>query len=450
VNPLSRIARLSAGFLTSNLVRGVISFVLSLAIGRALGVDRFGVWILCSTWASTLTAVADLGLGLLLPRDGARTRESDVGSRDSLGSLCASALVLRLLVALPAAFVMMVVAPRLTANGETAAGLATAATLGAAGAVYGCFGSTFRSQPKWVPAILIAETAAMAVQLGASLLALWIRPGATVAMLLGIAVGVQLLQIATAVVLWRIAFPGDALRISSVGAVRRLATRTVPFAATGLIANLQTRIAPLLLGYLAAPADLGAFAAAAKFGTVARLVPGAIFAGALPVLSHEHERRDSMSRAAFVTFDRVFAGFAVATSIAIVFARPLLWRIYGASFAAAAPALVWIGIGIAPALTNSATRIALYATGAERAAVVWSAVSLATQTLAALLWIPPFGAPGAAAAIALAETVIWLPLRRARTARRTPTPSSPRRAPASTYEPRRPVAADVPDPAVTP
>jgi PST family polysaccharide transporter len=442
VNPLTRIVRLSAGFLTSNLVRGAMSFALSLAIGRALGVDRFGIWILCTAWASTLTAVADLGLGLLLPRDGAR-------SHDSLGALCASAMVLRLLVALPAALVMIAASLRLAANQETVTGLTMAATLGVVSAVYGCFGSTFRSQPAWVAAILIAETGWFGVQLGASLFVLWTIPGATVAVLLGVAIVVQLLQIATAIVLWRVAFPGDALRIPSVGVIRGLATCALPFAATGLIANLQTRIAPLLLGYFAAPADLGAFAAAAKFGTLARLVPGAIFAGALPVLSHEHDRQDSVSRAAFVSFDRAFAAFAVATSIAIVLARPVLWRIYGASFAAAAPALVWIGVGLAPALTNSATRIALYATGAERAAVAWSAVSLATQTLVAVLLIPPFGASGAAAAIAVAEMVIWHPLRRARTARRMSMPSSPHRAPASTFEPLRPVGADVQGPAAT-
>jgi O-antigen/teichoic acid export membrane protein len=447
VKPLTRMARLSAGFLTSNLVRGAIGFALSLAIARALGVERFGRWVLCTTWAAALTAVADLGLGLLLPRDGARCRDSGLGIRDSLGALCGSALLLRLTVALPAALATIAGASWFTVDAETRVGLSAAAVLGAVGAAYGCFGSTFRSQPSWVPSILVAETSWHAVQLGATVAVLWFVPTASVGALIAVAIIVQVLQTMTAVVMWRIAFPGEALIVPNAATVRGLLTRALPFAGTGVIANLQTRTAPLLLGYLATSSELGAFAAAAKFGTLARLAPGALFAGALPVLTHEHERRDGSSTDAFVSFDRACAVLAILSSIAIVLARPVLWRLYGPTFAAAAPALVWIGVGLAPALTNSAAKIALYAAGQERTAVAWSAVSLAWQAIAAVVLIPAFGAPGAAAAIALGEAVIWIPLRRARRARRTPTPSSRHRVPTPTFAPPRPPVADVPDPA---
>ena len=55
MTPLARIARLSAAFLGSNLARAAIGFGLSFALARALGADRFGRWIFCTAWASTLT-----------------------------------------------------------------------------------------------------------------------------------------------------------------------------------------------------------------------------------------------------------------------------------------------------------------------------------------------------------------------------------------------------------
>ena len=460
--PLARIARLSAAFLGSNIVRGGVAFALSLVLGRALGVERFGRWVLCSTWASTLTVLADLGLGMLLTRDGARVAGSgfrvagslgsrgSLGSQGSMGSLCGGAVVIRALAAVAGALAMIVGASWLAGDPETVRGLQMAAILGVAGAVYGCFGAAFRSQPAWVPAILTLETAWHAAQLAVSWLLLRAAPSTGIPLLIAVAVVVQVAQIVSALALWRAAF-GHAgrLRITSWSETRAIVRRALPFAGIGVIANLQTRLAPLMLGYLATQTELGAFGAAAKFGATARLAPGAIFAGALPVLSEEHATRDdARASAAFGSFDRAFAIVAVATALpGILFARPLLALVYGRAFVTAAPALACLCVGLIPMLTNSAAKIALYAAGAERDAIVWSGTSLAIQALSGAAFIPRFGALGAAAAIALAETLIWLPLRRARTAARTRPPSSPHRASAPTFEPQPPIDVDAADPA---
>ena len=94
MTPLARIAKLSAAFLGSNLARAAIGFGLSFALARALGADRFGRWIFCTAWASTLTVVVDLGFGVLLTRDGARADAEP-------GRLLSGALVLRLALAIP-------------------------------------------------------------------------------------------------------------------------------------------------------------------------------------------------------------------------------------------------------------------------------------------------------------------------------------------------------------
>src|SRR5579872_3384765 len=392
-----RIAQLSAAFATSNLARGAIGFGLSLAIGRGLGVERFGRWVLCTAWASTLTVVVDLGFGVLLARDGARACASH-------GRPAGAALAARLALALPLALALYAAAPLMpmVADAESIAGLRLAALVGVAGAVYGCFGASLRSQPRWVPAILVVETAWAAAQLAAA----WalVRTGAGIGALLWLMVAVQAGQTLSALVIWSFAFPGDRISLPPRRETAALVRRALPLAAAGLVANLQTRIGPLMLGYLSTQSDVGAFAAAARFGAVARLVPGAVFAGALPVLSREFASDRRSGDRAHVAFDRALMAFAVAAAIPLVaLASPLLRLLYGPSFAAAAPVLVWVGVALVPALTNSARKISLYARDEEAAVLRWSTVSLAAQVVAGAVLIPTAGAAGAAAGAALGE-----------------------------------------------
>ncbi len=423
MTPLARIARLSAAFLASNMTRAAIAFGLTLALGRGLGVDGLGRWVLCTTWASAITAVADLGFGVLLTRDGARP-----GAQ--AGQLVATALALRLAVAIPLGLAMCAGASWIAAP-ETVAGLRLAALLGVLGAVYGCFGATLRSQPRWLPTVLGVETAWLGVQLSGSFgIVVWSRglgwlggSGSPVdgarahdplGWLLLLAIAVQLAQMATALILWRPVF-GDR---GGIGDEREpflaLFWRALPFALSGLVANLQARVGPLMLGSLSTPVELGLFAAASRFGRFARLAPQAMFAGALPVLSQEYARDRAAAERVVRTVDRVLVAATAALAVgALLLARPVLALIYGAPFAAAAPALVWVAIGLIPSLTNSAQKIALYAAGAESAVVRWSAVALAGQIAAAAALMPALGATGAAIAIAIGEAAVWLPLRRA-------------------------------------
>src|SRR5438445_7987728 len=119
MNSLARIVRLSAAFLCSNLARAGIGVALALVLGRGLGAERFGRWILCTTWASTLTVVADLGFGVLLTRDGARPDAE-------AGRLLGRALILRLAVAIPLGVILHVFAGRLSPDVESIGGLRVA------------------------------------------------------------------------------------------------------------------------------------------------------------------------------------------------------------------------------------------------------------------------------------------------------------------------------------
>jgi O-antigen/teichoic acid export membrane protein len=432
MTPLARIARLSAAFLGSNLARAAIGFGLSFALARGLGAERFGRWILCTAWASTLTVVADLGFGVLLTRDGAR-RDAEPGR------LLSAALAVRLACAIPLAAILYAAAGAISSDAETVEGLRVAALLGTAGAMYGCFGALFRSQPRWLPAVLGVETGWLVIQFAG---AWWIVHGGAggsdgaIVSLMTLAVGVQLAQIATAIVCWRRVFGASGrVRWPPRDGVAVFLRRALPFAASGIVANVQTRVGPLMLGYLSTQAELGLFAAASRFGTVARLAPQAVFAGALPVLSHEHGRDRASAERVFHRFDSLLLGASAAGAIGCaIFGSPVLRLVYGPSFTRAAPALLWVGIGLIPLLSNSGRKVVLYASGGEALVVRWSAIALVVQIAAGALLIPAIGGVGAAVSVAVGEAVIWWPLRH-RSVRTGPR-SSPRHEPQPTLAQR--------------
>jgi O-antigen/teichoic acid export membrane protein len=188
----------------------------------------------------------------------------------------------------------------------------------------------------------------------------------------------------------------------------------LPFAATGLGANLQLRVAPLMLGAMATPAELGWFGAASRVGRAVRLAPQALLAGALPVLSREYGIDRSGADAVSRTIDRALTALSFCGAIALaLLAAPLMRLLLGAPFAAAGPALIWVAIGLVPAVSNSSRKVYLFAAGGEALVLRWTTAALVIQVASAAALIPVFGAAGAAASVAVGEAAIWWPLRRA-------------------------------------
>lgn len=225
---------------------------------------------------------------------------------------------------------------------------------------------------------------------------------------------VQLAQIVTAFVCWRFVFAERQQRqFPRIPTLWALLRRALPFAASGIVANLQTRVGPLMLGDPSTSSELGLYAAASRFGSVARLAPQAMFAGALPVLTQEHQRDRASAERVFRTFDMLLVGAAVAVAAGSgLFAAPVLRLVYGPSFGAAAPALFAVSVGLIPMLSNSGRKVFLYASGGETRVVRWSAVSLIVQVCVGAVLIPVFGGVAAAASLAVGEAIIWWPLRR--------------------------------------
>ena len=392
---------MSLAFATSNVARSAIAFVTSLVIARGLGMEGFGLWTLCTAWAAVLTVACDLGFGVLLTRDAARDAAA-------IGRVAGTALIVRLGVLLPVAALFIAAAPALATSAGAAGAMRAAALLAVAGATYSCVAPVFQARPRPLVALLSLETASALMQ---CLAAWWlIRQGAGAAGLIRMAALAQVVQLCTVALMWRLAAWLPPVERPSAADVRGGLRRALPFAAAGAIANAQLRIAPVLLGALSGAEAVAAFGAAFRLGNLLRLVPQAAFAGALPAFSRPAGAdRPQMRR----QFDAALGIFAVGGAAGLALgAAPLVRATYGDAFAATTPALVWVAIGFLPGLVNSGRKVFLYGTGGEASAVRWSAAALAVQTISCVLLIPPLGAVGAAAALAVGEAAVWLPLQR--------------------------------------
>lgn len=398
--PVVRLARMTATFVVSDLARGLLGFVTSVMIARALGQQVFGRWVLYSTWASTLTVLFDLGFGMLLTREAAR------GQR--LGALLAGALAGRLTLFVPAGLLLFSSPAHRILPGAPAAHLALIIILAGAGIAYGCFAAIYRATPRGLAIIVTTETLGAATQCMGSVLVM--IAGGGLGELLGLAALVQAAQVVVALVALGLIAPGDRLERPTPGATWTLVRRAFPFALTGLVANAQVRTGPLLLGAIGTPGDLALLGAAQRFDGMARRLPSAALGAAFPVLATEAQRG-----AAFAVqerFDGALRWLAIIAAIGIGVTAPLLLRVsYGDAFASGAPALMWAAAGLVPSLTNAGRKVALYAHGRERDVLRWSTVAWAIQTAGCLALAHRFGAAGVMFSMAAADAATWWPLR---------------------------------------
>jgi O-antigen/teichoic acid export membrane protein len=394
---------MGGAFALSDLARSVIGFATGLIVARGLGRQGFGEWALAMAWASTLTVVFDLGFGVLLVREAAqRTGEAH--------TLAAAAMGARLLLFLPVAGILLLGRGSVLIGFQGPAALPATIALAAAGLAYGSLAPVFRARPRSLVAILVVESGGAALQCAAAL-GVVVRGGGVLALLI-VGTGVQIVQLTAAWMLWRMVVSRSRLRWPGAVAALRLLRAAVPFAMSGMVANAQARLAPLLLGGLAGVGEVATFGAAWRIGSVARILPQAGLSAALPVLSGEMGggQPGPLRRRLDVSF--AWFGIVAAAGLAAL-AAPIIDVAYGRAFAPAATALVWVAAGLPPWLANSSCKVFLYASGRETIALGWSAAALAIQTAGCLLLIPRFGGAGAAAALAIGEAAVWLPLRRA-------------------------------------
>jgi O-antigen/teichoic acid export membrane protein len=394
---MGRIAQMSAVLATSNLFGGLIALATSMVIARGLGREEFGRWIFCTAAISVLTAAFDLGFSVLLTREAAR---------GSVGALWSNAFATRLVLFLPVGAIACVAVPATGIGAASSQAIHVGIAVAIAGIAYGCVAAVFRASPRRLLEIAVVDMIGAGVRLVGA--AVMISRGTTIPDLLALTAAVQIAQFVVAFTVWRRIAPDDRLARPSIGTAWATLRRAVPFALTGLVANAQSRVASLVLGYFSDAAETASFGVASRIGSAARRLPQAALTAGMPVFAQELGRSD----AARERFDGILRYFGVAAACGlVVLAQPILALTYGQSFVTAAPAVIWTALGLMPWLANNARKMHLYSSGQERVALRWSAVALVVQTAGCLIVVPGFGAAGAAAAMLAGEAVVWLPLR---------------------------------------
>ncbi len=380
----------------SNLGGAVLSFGISILIGRGLGKIDLGNWTFIFAWVAVISLVCEFGTTSLL------IRESSRAPGDSNKLLIAALTVQIFLIGI---FGMMIwaLSPVLSINAETLSALRIALIISFAGIIYGSFTATFRSA-QWIWPILWINIIGLFVQLFLSILVS--RLGGTLVHLVWVAAAVDIAQLFFAVILWwgRIRPNGGEIRFSIDKSIA-LIKHATPFAAAGILAAVQMRSPVMLLSYLKSTSELGLFGAASRWSEAAKLIPYGIFGALYPAFATKHGAEYYKKSAPVIQI------LAVSVTLVIcLFSRPVLFFSYGAEYIQGAPILFWLGAGLLPSLLNGNMQAYLYAVGREKYATKMRGFAIFIQVLAGFPLIYFYGAVGAAISILLGEVIIWFPL----------------------------------------
>ena len=390
-NPLSRN---TLTLLISNGGGALLSFALSVIIGRSLGEEGLGIYAAALAWVFPLWILAEFGLDTLITREVAQ----NPGAAPEY--LHAAALArLALGGGLMIAFVL--VAPLLTDNLLLVRGLQISAPLIVIGPFVSAFSAIFRArQIMWPIAVLnigmlIAQVA----------LTVWVLArGGDVLLALAINTATSAGQLAAAWGIYRTKF------VSGVGAHRRsplrisdLLRRAWPFALAAVLAAMQIRLSLILLERMTSAAEVGQYAAASRFVEAGRMLPNALFGALFPALSALTTDSLALNR----VFRRAMIGlgaYGIAFGVGILLAGGWIISLtYGARFESASSILMLLAWTLLPGLLKSGYLVYGYARGREAYVNRVLAVTLIIQLLSGLWLIGQYGAAGAALSLIVTE-----------------------------------------------
>ncbi|MFP4321530.1 MAG: lipopolysaccharide biosynthesis protein [Anaerolineales bacterium] len=394
-----RISRNTLILLTSQASTAGLAFLLTVILARGLGDVGLGRYATIMAWVLPLSLVADFGLSTWLTREIAAQRGH---THDYLRR----AWPIRASIAGGLVGGVWLGAPWLLPGAGDE--LRLAAPLILIDTLFGTYTAAWRAWERTFP-ILVLNAGLLAAQtVGAAVI---IHQGGGLMGVIAVLVIADAGQLACAWVWWRVeklAQPGP--RRVNLPSGERLLRAAWPFAVAGLLGMVQLR-APVLLMQAFQPAEaVGWYAGAARFAEAARLPIMALFGAVFPALSAIRTDRASQQlwRRRLVRGLLIY-GVALG-GLFVLLGEQLLGLAFGAAFRAGGPALAILGGGLAVALLRQHAIIFLYINGYE-ARVNWAlALGLGVQVVAGLVWVPLWGAAGAALSLLMGEGVmlIWL------------------------------------------
>ncbi len=404
------LSRNTSTLLLSNAGSALLSFVLSVLIGRVLGKDGLGIYSAALAWVFPLSLIADFGISTLMTRETARDRTLEA-------DYIRLATVSRIWLGGGLMVLLIVVAPFLTSDKHVVDGLRISAPLILINPLFGNYTAIFRArQQMWpIPWLNLGMLIAQVVLTFAVFAA-----GGSVLTALVVNTLTSALQLAAAWWIWQRWFidpisNADSTKLSLH--IRSILMQAWPFAVAGILAAIQARLAPIMLEKITDTGGVGYYAAASRFVEAGRTIPNALFGALFPLLATLVTQPAQMKR----TFQKVMFGlgaFSGVLAIGTTLLAPTILRLtYGSDFLAASSTLQAAMWGLLPSLLRAGLTLYWYAQKREQL-VNYVIVAMLLVQIGLSLWlIPSQQAYGAALAILISESVgfalLLIPLRRA-------------------------------------
>lgn len=386
--------------LTSNAGSAVLSFLLSVLIGRALGQGGLGVYATALAWVFPLSLIAEFGLGTLITRDVAQQPKNAV-------DYLQTTTIVRLWLGGGLTIALVAFAPLLSQDAEVIRGIQISAPLVLIMPFFGAFTAVFRAkQAMWpIPPLNLGMLIAQVI-----LTILVFVNGGGVLAALAVNTFTSTGQLAAAWWVWRRWFaPVESQPKSHKHHLHTLSLlkRAWPFALAAVLAALSARLGTILLERLTDTSSVGYYAAATRFVEAGRVIPNALFGALFPALAALSAQPEIMRQ----NFRRVMTGltgFGLVMGIGFsLLAPPILNLTYGATFAPAVQTLQLAMWSLLPGLLRGGQTLYWYAIGQERF-VNWVTGGVLIIQVALSLWlIPAHGAEGAAVISLITETIAF-------------------------------------------
>ncbi len=282
----SRLSRNTLTLLTSNVGSAILSFLLSVLIGRALGGDGLGVYAAALAWVFPLSLAAEFGLSTLITRDVAQ-------NPDTAEAYLHATTIPRLWLGGTLTLLLFLVAPLLSSDPAIVAGLRISAPLILILPFFGAFTAVFRAhQIMWpIPPLNLGM---LVIQVTLTAIVFLTGGGVLLALAVNTLTSAGQLAAAWAIYHFRFRRPSASKNVPALQ-VKALLRRAWPFALAAVLAALQTRAGTILLEQLAPTIQVGYYAAATRFVEAARMIPNALFGALVPGASRPDRSTGSAS-----------------------------------------------------------------------------------------------------------------------------------------------------------
>jgi len=372
--------------LLTQAVDKVLPVAILLYLARALEPAAFGVYSFIIAYLAFFQIVSDYSIDTVL----VRTMSQDPQERDAL---LQAGLGLKLAMAL-VSVVVAVAFVGLASDHQAPAPLMLVAALSLPTALGGAYRAWHRARLE-IPALFL-QAALRAVLLALGVYAAAAQNGGLVAIFAAMAVANLLTFLITA--FWLRGTVAPAIRIDLVR-WRRLAGGVVPLMVNAFAMTLSLRIGQILLMTMRGPVEVGQLGAASRVTEAFTLLPEALMISVYPLMAGLHARE---SPALLATAERSTRYLVVATGLPVVVCAvqgsEIMRLLFGAAFADAGPVLSLLAFTALLSATGTVILNLLVATHEER---VLSRNTLVFAVLGAVVsWVAigKFGLLGAAAA----------------------------------------------------